>query len=100
MQGSSRQFDSFEEFMLAKLKSSTVSYAEKINKPLLILHGEDDYRCPVEGAHQLFIAVKDTHPDLPVKLVIYPHTPHEQPAHPKLLKHYYQEMAAWFKKYL
>ena len=100
MQGSSRGFDTFEAFMLAKLKSSPVSYAERINKPFLILHGEDDYRCPVEGAHQLFIAVKDTHPDLPVKLVIYPHTPHEQPSNPKLLKHYYHELAGWFKKYL
>ena len=100
MQGQSRQFDSFEEFMLAKLKSSPVSYAERIDKPFLILHGEDDYRCPVEGAHQLFVAVKDTHPDLPVKLVIFPHTPHEQPANPKLLKRYYQELAGWFKQYL
>ena len=100
MQGQSMQYKNFEEFMVAKLKSSPVSYAERIDKPFLILHGEDDYRCPVEGAHQLFVAVKDTHPDLPVKMVIFPHTPHDQPRHPQLLKLYYQEMLDWFNKYL
>lgn len=100
MQGSSRKYKNFEEFMVDKLKSSTVSYAERIDKPLLILHGIDDYRTPVEGAHQLFVAVKDTHPDLPVKMVLFPHTHHEQPSDPKLLTLYYQEMVDWFKKYL
>lgn len=100
MQGDSKHFKSFEEFMVHELRKSPVCYAENINKPLLILHGEDDYRTPVEGAHQLFIAVKDLHPDLPVKLVIFPHTAHDQPRNPKQLKRYYQEMLDWFKQYL
>ena len=100
MQGDSKRYKSFEEFMVAQLKESTVCYAERIDKPFLILHGEDDYRCPVEEAHQLFVAIKDTHPDLPVKLVVYPHTHHEQPSNPKLLKHYYRELVGWFKQYL
>ena len=86
--------------MVDKLKNSTVSYAERINRPLLILHGEDDYRTPVEGAHQLFVAVKDTHPDLPVKLVIFPKTAHDQPSDPRLLTIYYREMMDWFRKYI
>lgn len=100
MQGSSRKYASFEEFMVNSLKSSPVSYVERINKPFLILHGMDDYRTPVEGAHQLFVAVKDTHPDLPVKMVLFPHTNHDQPRDPRLLKTYYQEMVTWFKTYL
>ncbi|MBQ9264109.1 MAG: S9 family peptidase [Clostridia bacterium] len=100
MQGSSRQFASFEEFMVDALRKSPVSYAENIDKPFLILHGEDDLRCPVEGAHQLFTAVKDTHPDLPVRLVIFPHTPHDQPREAEMLKRYYREMYDWLEKYL
>ncbi|MBQ8201981.1 MAG: S9 family peptidase [Clostridia bacterium] len=100
MQGQSRHYKCFEEFMVNALKESTVSYAERIDKPLLILHGIDDYRTPVEGAHQLFVAVKDLHPDLPVKMVIFPHTSHDQPRHPRLLKLYYQEMLDWFRAYL
>ncbi len=100
MQGQSKHFDSFEEFMIHELKESPVSYAERIDRPLLILHGQDDYRTPVEGAHQLFVAVKDLHPDLPVKLVIYPHVSHDQPEDAGQLAHYYKEMVEWFKTYL
>jgi len=100
MQGQSKQYRSFEEFMVNELKSSPVSYAERIDKPFLILHGVDDYRTPVEGAHQLFVAVKDTHPDLPVKMVLFPHTNHDQPRDPRLLKLYYHEMVEWFRAYL
>lgn len=100
MQGSSKGYASFEEFMVNQLKKSTVCYAERIDSPLLILHGTDDLRTPVEGAHQFFVAVKDTHPDLPVKMVLYPHTHHDQPGHQKQLQHYYNEMIKWFDRYL
>lgn len=100
MQGCSKEYKNFEEFMMVQLKKSAIAYAERIDRPLLILHGMDDMRTPVEGAHQLFVAVKDTHPDLPVKMVLYPHTNHDQPNHPKQLIHYYNEMVSWFDKYL
>ena len=100
MQGSSKKYANFEEFMMVQLKKSPVAYAERIDRPLLILHGTDDMRTPVEGAHQLFVAVKDLHPELPVKMVLYPHTPHDQPNDPKQLQHYYNEMLAWFDTYL
>ncbi len=100
MQGSSAAYANYEEFMVDALKKSPVSYAENIDRPFLILHGEDDLRCPVEGAHQLFTAIKDTHPDLPVRMVIFPQTPHDQPRIPALLRRYYQEMHDWFNAYL
>ena len=100
MQGDSKRFDNFEEFMADALRTSPVSYAESIDRPFLILHGEDDLRCPVEGAHQLFTAIKDTHPDLPVRMVIFPQTPHDQPRNPILLRRYYQEMYDWFDRCL
>lgn len=100
MQGSSKKYENFEEFMVNQLKTSAVSYAERVDKPFLILHGEDDYRTAVENAHQLFVALKDLHPDLPVKMVIYPHTSHEQPEHPAQRRHYYRELLGWFQKYL
>lgn len=100
MHGESLKYEKFENFMMDILKKSPVSYAERIDKPFLILQGEEDYRTPMEGAHQLFVAVKDLHPDLPVKLVIFPHTGHDQPSHPRLLMSYYKEMLDWFRKYL
>lgn len=40
------------------LALSPITYVERITAPLLILHSELDYRCPIEQAEQLFIALK------------------------------------------
>lgn len=39
-------------------KHSPLAYVENIHTPLLIIHSEEDYRCPVEQADQLFVALK------------------------------------------
>ena len=40
------------------LRLSPATYVEQITTPLLILHSEDDLRCPVEQAEQLFTALR------------------------------------------
>ena len=40
------------------LHYSPISYVEQIATPLLILHSEQDLRCPIEQAEQLFVALK------------------------------------------
>ena len=70
----------FRDFMWASLLASPVCYAEKIDAPLLVLHGMEDLSAPVEGAHQLFIAVKDTHPDVRTRIALFPRSGHELPA--------------------
>jgi dipeptidyl aminopeptidase/acylaminoacyl peptidase len=37
---------------------SPIAYVRNIRTPLLILHSEDDLRCPIEQAEQLFVALK------------------------------------------
>ena len=37
---------------------SPLTYVEDVTTPLLILHAEKDYRCPIEQAEQLFVALK------------------------------------------
>jgi dipeptidyl aminopeptidase/acylaminoacyl peptidase len=37
---------------------SPLTYAPRITTPLLIMHSEEDYRCPIEQAEQLFVALK------------------------------------------
>ncbi len=39
-------------------RASPITYVENIRTPLLILHSEQDHRCPVEQAEQLFVALK------------------------------------------
>lgn len=102
MAGSSRHFVSFEDFMVQEMAESAVSYAEEIDIPFLILHALGDMRCPVEHAHQLFTAVKDTHPELPVRMVLFPHGNHELNNHGRMshrIRHY-REMLGWFERYL
>jgi dipeptidyl aminopeptidase/acylaminoacyl peptidase len=40
------------------LKYSPISYVDNITTPLLILHSEQDLRCPIEQAEQMFNALK------------------------------------------
>ncbi len=47
-------WDLLEEFW----KRSPIRYAPRVKTPLLIIHSEEDYRCPVEQADQLFTALK------------------------------------------
>ena len=39
-------------------RQSPIRYAENITTPLLIVHSEEDHRCPVEQAEQLFSVLK------------------------------------------
>lgn len=102
MAGSSKGHACFEDFMVEQIKKSPVAYADKINIPFLILHSLGDMRVPVEHAHQMFVAVKDTHPDLPVRMVLFPNSNHsllsEGPMDLRI--RHYSEMIDWFRKYL
>ncbi|MGM9534426.1 MAG: S9 family peptidase, partial [Intestinibacter sp.] len=73
--GNSRElYNDFVDFGLNMLKSSPVAYADKINIPFLILHGEQDLHSDVANAHQLFTAIKDYHPKLPVRMILFPNS--------------------------
>lgn len=102
MAGSSAGFADFQDFMMHEIERSPVAYADRIDIPFLILHALGDMRCPVEHAHQLFTAVKDTHPDLPVRMVLFPGGNHEMNNHGRMshrIRHY-RETIDWFVKYL
>ena len=100
MQGDSSKYEHFEEFMVRNLEKSAVSYAEKRTAPVLILHGMDDLRCPVEHAHQLFTAYRDVHPEIPVKMILYPGCAHDQPRGLAHRIHYDNAIINWFTEYL
>ncbi|MFD1018385.1 S9 family peptidase [Thalassobacillus hwangdonensis] len=39
-------------------RHSPIAYVDDMNTPLLIIHSENDHRCPIEQSEQLFIAMK------------------------------------------
>jgi dipeptidyl aminopeptidase/acylaminoacyl peptidase len=47
-------FDDPDEY----LRVSPMTYVHNIDTPLLIIHSEDDLRCPIEQAEQLFVALR------------------------------------------
>jgi dipeptidyl aminopeptidase/acylaminoacyl peptidase len=63
---------------------SPLAYVERITTPLLILHSEQDFRCPIGEAEQLFAALKKLRRE--VVFVRFPHESHDlsrlgQPGH-------------------
>jgi dipeptidyl aminopeptidase/acylaminoacyl peptidase len=66
------------------VKYSPITYVENIVTPLLIVHSEQDYRCPIEQAEQMFISLKKL--GRTVEFVRFPNENHElsrngQPKH-------------------
>lgn len=63
---------------------SPLKYVENVNTPLLILHSEKDYRCPIEQAEQLFISLKRLEKE--TQLIRFPDSNHDlsRNGHPKL----------------
>ncbi|GEL06786.1 S9 family peptidase [Salisediminibacterium halotolerans] len=79
---------------------SPIKYVNNITAPLLILHGEKDYRCPVEQAEQLFVALKMRGQD--PRFVRFPEANHELsrsgPPHLRIAR--LDELTSWFEKHL
>lgn len=82
------------------LSRSPITYVRQIRTPLLILHSENDLRCPIEQAEQLFVAVKKQ--GTPTLLVRFPNESHDlsrngQPRHrTERLRH----ILTWFRTHL
>ncbi|MCK4259058.1 MAG: S9 family peptidase [Halanaerobiales bacterium] len=79
---------------------SPITYVEMIDTPLLIIHGEHDYRCPVEQAEQLFIHLKFLRKT--VRLSIFPGSNHNlsRNGKPELRVERLKQIAGWFDQYL
>ncbi|WP_125010293.1 S9 family peptidase [Parageobacillus thermoglucosidasius] len=79
---------------------SPLKYVKNIRTPLLILHSEKDYRCPIEQAEQLFISLK--HLKRETKLVRFPEANHDLSRNgpPTLRLERLNHIVGWFEKYL
>jgi dipeptidyl aminopeptidase/acylaminoacyl peptidase len=70
---------------------------EKIRTPMLVIHGEQDMRVPVEEALQLFSTLRRR--GIPARLLVFPDEGHfvRQPANAEL---WWRTMHEWLGKYL
>lgn len=81
-------------------KHSPLAYVGNVNTPLLILHGEQDLRCPIEQAEQLYVALKRRRQT--TQLVRFPGANHElsRGGHPHLRVRRLEHIAGWFNEHL
>lgn len=80
---------------------SPLRLASEVKTPLLIMHGERDYRCPIEQAEQLFITLQHQG-QAPVSFIRFPDANHEMsrsgdPCQRVLRLNYTVE---WFNRYV
>lgn len=71
-----------------------------VETPLLILHGENDLRCPIEQAEQLFIALKRLGKQ--TRFIRFPEANHElsRSGKPSLRVKRLEAILGWFEEYL
>jgi len=88
------------EDMARYIERSPLTYAKDIRTPLLILHSEDDLRCPIEQAEQLFVALKKLKRE--VRFVRFPGENHEmsRSGKPRHRLERFRHILEWFAKYL
>ncbi|MDP4085060.1 MAG: S9 family peptidase [Bacillota bacterium] len=81
-------------------KHSPLAYVDDVETPLLILHSEKDYRCPIEQAEQLFIALKRLGKE--TKFVRFPEENHElsRSGRPTLRISRLNYIKNWFVEYI
>ncbi len=90
--------NSFER-VEALVERSPLTYVAAVQTPALLLHGEVDYRCPIEQSEQFFVALKRQ--DKTVEFVRFPGGAHNfrKTGHPQLRQEYYQRMIDWFERF-
>ncbi|WP_028274315.1 S9 family peptidase [Atopococcus tabaci] len=78
-------------------KMSPLAYAENAKTPLLVIHGENDLRCPQEQGEQIYIAMKRQRVD--TKLVTFPQSSHglSREGLPNLRMERLQHIVEWFE---
>ncbi len=80
-------------------KHSPMSKVKNVKTPTLIIHAEEDYRCPMGQAEEWFSALK--YLGVEVRFVRFPNSNHElsRSGVPSLRVRRLKEMMDWFNKY-
>ncbi len=88
------------EDLIKQMKHSPLYYAGNVKTPCLIIHSEEDYRCPMAEGEQWFTALKLN--NVPTELIWFPEENHElsRSGKPGHREERYRHILRWFKEYL
>lgn len=89
-------WDMLDTFM----EKSPIKHVKNVKTPTMIIHSEEDYRCPMEQGEQLFTALKVL--GVETEFIRFPGESHElsRSGKPKHRAERLEHMVRWFKKYL
>ena len=81
-------------------QASPLAYADDIALPLLIIHSEHDWRCPVEQAQRLFVALKRRGAE--TEMLLFPAEGHElsRSGRPQHRLQRFEAILDWWARYL
>ena len=79
---------------------SPLTFVTQVETPVLLLHGEDDVRCPIEQSEQYFVALKRLNKE--VEFVRFPGCSHlfRRSGHPLLRTEYISRTLGWFDRFI
>ncbi len=81
-------------------RQSPLKYADRIKTPTLVLHSDNDFRCPMAEGYQMFYALRHHH--VPSRLCVFHGENHElsRSGKPKNRIRRLKEITAWMDTYL
>ena len=84
----------------AVVERSPLTYAANVETPVLLLHGEEDNRCPIGQSEEYFVSLKRLGKE--VEFVRFPGSSHSfaRTGHPRMREEYLTRVLAWFDKHL
>lgn len=85
---------------LAKLlEQSPITYAKQVKTPLLFIHSDEDYRCPIEQALQFYTVIKENGVD--TRFAWFKGENHDlsRSGRPQSRVRRLEEITNWFQKY-
>jgi dipeptidyl aminopeptidase/acylaminoacyl peptidase len=79
------------------MRQSPIHYVQNVTTPTLFVHGEIDYRVPIEQGEQMYTALKKR--GIPAKFVRYPDSYHGGWTPWNMVHRYHHELS-WWERYL
>jgi dipeptidyl aminopeptidase/acylaminoacyl peptidase len=82
------------------MRFSPINYVKNIHTPLLLIHSDNDLRCPLEQSQQLYTALK--YRGETTRLVIFEGQSHDlsRTGHPRSRVRRLNEIVGWFDEYI
>ncbi|GAB3903645.1 hypothetical protein GCM10029964_095910 [Kibdelosporangium lantanae] len=81
-------------------KKSPLTYADQIRMPFMVVHSEDDFRCPLEQAQRMFVALRRQ--GVPAEMLVFPGEGHEltRSGQPRHRRDRFDAVLEWFGRHL